>query len=402
MKDYYLRKFFIEKRENKNISIPPILEEGDFMELSIIGLSNSGKTTLFNALTGAGIETSPLITTEFKPIYRSVDVPDSRIDYLSNLFRPQKTTYASIKYIDFMGFVKGETKKNRLIIDQIKDSDAVVHVVRAFESGQVIHPFETVDYMRDINVIESELVLMDLELVENRLERIREGEKKGKKANPREKEILEKCYRALSENRPLREVEFSAQELIDIRHLQFASIKPMLIVVNTDERLTNKDQEEITSKIKSEFIKGRSNLEVIALSAKVESEISELPAEERAEYLRELKVEKPALNKVIESSYKLLGVISFFTVGEDEVRAWTIKNGSNAKEAAGKIHSDIEKGFIRAEVVSYSDFIKTVDENGGRLPSDYISVLKSKNRLRLEGKDYIVNDGDIINFRHST
>ncbi len=371
------------------------------MELSITGLSNSGKTTLFNALTGAGIEVSPVITTDTRPVFKSVNVPDDRIDYLSTLFRPQKTTYTTIKYIDFMGFAKGETKRNRQIAELIKDSDAIVNVVRAFESGTVIHPMESVDYMRDIIVFESELILMDMELVENRLTRIEEGEKKGKKANQKEKDILIKCQKALSENRALRELDFSQQELLDMRHLQFVSIKPQLIVVNTDETTDSAGNLKISERVRNEFIKDRKNIEVITLSARVESEISQLPPDERAGFLKEMNIEKPAFYKVIESSYKLLGVISFITVGEDEVRAWTVKNGSNAQQAAGRIHSDIEKGFIRAEVVSYNDFVMMVGESGGRLPSDYMSVLKSKNRLRLETRDYIVKDGDIINFRHA-
>ncbi|MGC8926862.1 MAG: DUF933 domain-containing protein [Myxococcota bacterium] len=371
------------------------------MELSITGFANSGKTTLFNAITGAGIETSALITNEAKPIFRNVDVPDSRIDYLSGLFKPQKTTYTNIKYIDFIGFIKGDTKRNRAIIDLIKDSDAIVNVVRAFESGAVVHPLESVDYLRDIILFESELILMDLELVENRLNRIQEGEKKGKRGNPREVEILMKCHNILSDDIPLREVDFSSDELIDMRHLQFASIKPELIVINTDENSSKEEMTEITERVKSEFIKNRRNIEVITLCAKIESEIAQLQPDERALFLREMNIDKPALSKLIESSYNLLDVISFITVGEDEVRAWSIRKGSSAQQAAGRIHSDIEQGFIRAEVVSYSDFVRMVEEFGGRLPPDYVGELKSKHRLRLENKDYIVNDGDIINFRHA-
>jgi len=371
------------------------------MELSIIGFANSGKTTLFNALTGANIPISPTITIDAKPVLRQVNVPDSRVDYLSSLFEPQKTTYTTIKYTDFIGITKGDTKKNRMVLDLIKDSDAIVNVVRAFGSEAVVHPLESVDYFRDILLFESEMILLDLELVENRIQRIEEGEKKGKKANPQEKEILDKCYKILSQDRALREADFSTKELQDMRHLQFASIKPELIVVNVDEATPEAERKAIENRINSEFIKGRPNIEVITLSASVESEISLLNPEERSLFLKEMGIDRPAFEKVIESSYKLLGLISFLTVGEDEVRAWTIRRGYNAQQAAGQIHSDIEKGFIRAEVVSYEDFKKTVDESGGRLPPNYMDVLKSKNRLRLEPKDYIVRDGDIINFRHA-
>ena len=371
------------------------------MELSIIGFANSGKTTLFNAITGSTIEVSPNITTDTKPVSKLVNVPDSRVDYLSTLFKPLKTTYTTIRCTDFIGITKGDTKKNRMVLNLIKDSDAIVNVVRAFGSEGVIHPLESVDYFRDILLFESEMILMDLELVENRIMRIEEGEKKGKKGNPEERAILDKCYKILSQERPLREIEFSEEELMNMRHLQFASIKPQLIVINVDESTPEPERREMEERVEREFIKGRKNLEVITLSAKVESEISLLSLEERRLFLREMGIERPAFEKVIESSYKLLGLISFLTVGEDEVRAWTIKRGSNAQQAAGQIHSEIAKGLIRAEVVSYDDFKKTIEELGGRLPSNYMEVLKSKNRLRLEPKEYIVKDGDIINFRHA-
>ncbi len=372
------------------------------MELSIIGFSNSGKTTLFNALTGASIPVTPVATLDAKPVEKFVSVPDARIDFLSDLFKPQKTTYSTIRYIDFIGLSRGDNKKNRQVMDLIKDSNAIVNVVRAFKSDSVIHPLETVDYMRDILLFESEMILLDLELVENRISRIEEGEKKGKKANLQEKELLKKCLDYLSNNKPLREVEFSPSEILELRHLQFASIKPLLIVVNVDENTQKEQMLEIEKRIENDFIKNRQMLNVITLCAKIESEIASLDSEERELFLKELNIEKPALNKVIESSYKMLNLISFLTVGEDEVRAWPIKSGTNAQQAAGKIHSDLEKGFIKAEVVSYRDFTEMIKEQGGKLPADYMQTLKSTGRLRLEPRDYIVKDGDIINFRHAT
>jgi len=357
------------------------------MKIAITGLSNSGKTTIFNALTRQRAETTIYPTTSGEPNIATVKVPDKRVDSLSEIFKPKKTTYATIEYIDYLGLSKEDKKQNRAVFDLIKDADALLEVVRAFDEPSVVHPLGGIDPLRDIRVFEGELLFCDFELVEKRLQSIEQMAKKGKKPPEEEKKVLIKCREHLDREIPLRDIEFSADELRAIRHLQFYSIKPVLIVINIGEGDISKGD----SIKEGHWQEGRS-VRVLTLCGKIESELTELSPSEAEAFLIDLGIEEPALNKLIHASYELLGLISFLTVGHDEVRAWTIKRGTTALEAAGKIHSDIEKGFIRAEVISYEDFMSV----GGDM-----QIAKSKGLLRLEGKTYEVKDGDIINFRFS-
>jgi len=365
------------------------------MKIAIIGLSNSGRTTIFNALTGQNIETTIYPTTSGEPNYGVVRVPDLRVSRLAEIYRPRKTTYATVEYIDYIGLTKGDTAQNRKVFDLIKDVDAILHVVRAFKDDSVIHPLGGIDPIRDLETIEMELIFGDLELVEKRLERIEEGLKKGKKPDETEKRVLLKCKEYLEKEIPLRNVSFDEDEQKAMRHLQFVSTKPEVIVLNIGEEDLRSDYEKVLTEEANAFMSRQAgnsitpSHSILTLCGKIEMELAQLKDEDAQAFLKDLGIEEPALNRLIHVSYDLLGLISFLTVGEDEVRAWTIKKGTVAQKAAGKIHSDIEKGFIRAEVIGFDDFIRC-----GNMAS-----AREKGLLRLEGKTYEVRDGDIINFR---
>lgn len=363
------------------------------MRLPITGLANSGKTTIFNALTGLNIPTSLYITREMEPQHAMVRVPDGRLENLAKIFKPAKVTYAVVEYIDYIGLTRGDMLHNRKVFDLVKDADAIVHVVRAFDDQAVIHPLGNLDSIRDLEAVEFEFIFSDLELVTKRLHRIEEARKKGKKTDEEEIKVLLKCREVLESEIPLRFVQFNEEEQRILRPMQFLSDKPEVIVFNTDENMSQADRESLIEEAKRYFRRFSSKIEdkvkIITLSGKIEMELSQMTVEEQREFLSALGIDEPASNKLIRLSYNLLKYISFFTVRGDELRAWTIREGTNARKAAGKVHSDMEKGFIRAEVVSYEDFMK----------EGSLSNLKEKGLLRLEGKDYIVKDGDIINFR---
>jgi hypothetical protein len=359
------------------------------MKIALTGLSNSGKTTVFNALTGLGMETTIYPTTTGEPHVGVVKVPDARLDRLSEIFKPKKTTYSTIEYIDYIGLTKGDMKQNRSVFEFIKDSDALVHVVRAFHDDAVVHPLGSIDPLRDVATVEAELLFGDLELVERRLEAMEQAAKKGKKPDEKENKALIKCKEALEEETALRDVAFTDDELRALRHLQFLSIKPEVVLLNIDEKDLNTGRAGSLQEEVEKFYRGKSSVSVLTMSGKVEMEIGELPPDERKAFLDELGIKEPALDKLIKVSYGLLGLISFFTVVGNEVRAWAVRKGTDALTAAGKIHTDIQKGFIRAEVIAYDDFIK----------AGSMAEARDKGLLRLEGKTYEVKDGDIINFR---
>ncbi len=362
------------------------------MKLAIIGLSNSGKTTIFNALTGQNLETAIYPTVSGEPNFGVVKVPDPRIDKLAEIYKPKKITYATVEYIDYIGLTKGDVVQNRKVFDLIKDADAIVHVVRAFHDDSVAHPMNEINPLRDMETLELEFIFGDLEFVEKRLERIEESVKKGKKPNEAERKFLLKCKEALEKEIPLRNVAFDEEEQKLMRPLQFISTKPEVIVVNISEADLNAEATADLQGSVGQFIADKGiakTTKAVTLCGKIEMEIAQLSPEEAAAFLEDLGIEEPALNKLIRVSYDLLGLISFLTSGEDEVRAWTITRGTNAQKAAGKIHSDIERGFIRAEIVGYEDFIA----------EGSMAAARDKGALRLEGKTYEVRDGDIINFR---
>jgi hypothetical protein len=359
------------------------------LKIAIAGLGNSGKTTIFNALTGLSLETTIYATVASEPHTGVVKVPDARIERLVEIYKPKKTTYATVEYIDYIGLTRGDIDQNRKVFDLIKDADAVVHVIRGFGDESIVHPLGNIDPQRDAETVELEMIFGDLELVDKRLERMEQGAKRGKKPDEAEKKLLMKCKEALEAEKPLRDIEFTDDELKAMSHLQFMSIKPEVILLNVAEADINSDSAAaVVSDIRALF-QGK-QVTVMSLCGKIEMEIAQLPADEARAFLEDLGIKEPALNRLIRVSYQLLGLISFLTSGEDEVRAWTINNGMNAQKAAGRIHSDIERGFIRAEVVSYEDFIA----HGGSM-----SAARDKGLLRLEGKTYGVRDGDIINFR---
>ena len=358
------------------------------MKIAIIGLANSGKTTIFNALTGLNVETTIYPTLAAEPHIGMVKVPDKRLEKLSGIFNPKKTTYATVEYIDYIGLTKGDVEQNKKVFDLIKDTDAIVHVIRGFEDEVIVHPLGQIYPKSDAETVELEMIFGDLELIDKRLERMDQGLKRGKKPDEAEKKLLLKCKEGLENEDPLRDMEFSEEEERAMRHLQFMSIKPQVIVLNVAESdIASERTAKTISELEGMF-KGK-QIKILSLCGKIEMEIAQLSPEEAKVFLDDLGISEPALNKLIRVSYDLLGLISFLTAGEDEVRAWTIHRGLNAQKAAGKIHSDIERGFIRAELVSYDDFIACGGMAGAR----------EKGLLRLEGKTYEVKDGDIINFR---
>lgn len=356
------------------------------MKVALIGLSNSGKTTLFNALTGQNLDTTIYPTTSGTPNIGVVKVPDERLDKLSEIFKPKKTTYTTIEYIDYIGLTKGDSIQNRKVFDLIKDVDAIVNVVRAFEDDSVIHPLGTIDPLRDIETVEFELIFEDLELIDKRLDKIEQALKRGKKPDEVEKRMLLKCKEFLDKGISLRNVVFNEDDYRAMRHLQFISIKPEIIVLNIEEKKLNTIYPK---EIEEHIIKNYPSSRILTICGKLEMEISQLPQEEAKLFLDDLKISESASIKLIHMCYEVLGLITFFTTVGDELRAWSIKKGTNALKAAGKIHSDIEKGFIKAEVISYDDFIAVGN----------MSSAKEKGLLRLEGKTYEIKDGDIVNFR---
>jgi len=358
------------------------------VKIAITGLANSGKTTLFNALTGLNVETTVYPTVTADPHVGVVKVPDARLDRLSGIYHPKKTTHATIEYVDYIGLTKGDMDQNRKVFDLIKDADAVVHVVRGFEDETVVHPMGGVDPRRDAETVELEMIFGDLELVDKRLERMEQAAKRGKKPDEAERKLLMKCKERLEKEQALRDVDFSEDEMRAMSHLQFMSGKPMVVVVNVGEGDISSGQTAAMVADIGRSFSGR-GVKVLSVCGRIEMEIAQLAPDEARAFLEDLGITEPALHRLIRESYELLGLISFLTVGEDEVRAWTIARGMNAQKAAGRIHSDIERGFIRAEVISYDDF----------MACGSMAAAREKGLLRLEGKGYEVKDGDIINFR---
>jgi GTP-binding protein YchF len=346
-------------------------------------LPQSGKTTLYNALTRATQPTGNA-TGKIEVHTAVVDVPDGRVDKLSVMFKPKKTIYAKVTYADIAG-LDGSAGKNGIsgtLLNQLTQMDGFIHVVRCFEDDNVPHPNGSVDPARDINMMDTEFILNDLIAVERKLERLAEERKKG---GGREKGVVDKeiafftrLQAALSEEKPLRDLDISAEDEKMAAGFGFLSAKPVLVVLNLAE-----------GQKAPEIPYTHRHSQVVALQGKLEMDIAQLPADEMKMFLEEYGIEEPSLNRMIRLSYNLLGLQSFFTAGEDECRAWTVRRGATAPEAAGEIHTDLQKGFIRAEVVAYDDLMAL----GG------LVAARSKGKLRLEGKEYVVQDGDVLNIR---
>ena len=353
------------------------------MRLGIIGLPQSGKTTIFNALT-RGDQPTTMSGGRFEVHTAVVDVPDLRVDRLSAMFKPEKTIYARVTYADIAG-LEGSSNKTGLsgaLLNQLNQMDGFVHVVRCFDDPSVPHPAGSLDWCRDIQAMDGELLLNDLIAVERKLERLVEERKKGggrdKTIIEREIALFERLQAALNEEKPLRDVDMTAEEEKTLAGFGFLTRKPVLILLNLADGQPAPAIEY-----------AHQSSAIVALQGKLEMEIAQLPPDEADLFMGEYGIEELGLQRVIRLSYELLGLQSFFTVGPDEVRAWTVSRGAPAVEAAGVIHTDLQKGFIRAEVVSYQDLVAL----GG------LNEARNKGKLRLEGKEYVVQDGDIMHVR---
>ena len=357
----------------------------------IVGLPNVGKSTLFNAITNQNIlaENYPFATIE--PNVGVVTVPDSRMDKLKEMYEPNKFIPTAYEFTDIAGLVKGASQGEGLgnkFLSHIREVDAIVEVVRCFDDGKIIHVDGNIDPIRDIETINLELAIADLDVINNRLDRVSKKARTTKnKDDLVEVEALEKAKAALEENKALRQVEFTEDEKKLLKSYSFLTLKPIIYLANIKESELGNPDNEYVKQVKE--YASKENAEVVSLCAKVEEDLSELTKEEKQEMLEALGLEESGLDKLIQATYDILGLATYFTVGKDEVRAWTFKKGMNAKQCAGIIHSDFEKGFIRAEVISYDDLI----EYGNELK------VKEAGRARLEGKDYIMQDGDICHFR---
>lgn len=360
------------------------------LKAGIVGLPNVGKSTLFNAITKKDILIANYPFATIDPNVGIVNVPDERLDKLEEMYNPKQKKPAAFEFVDIAGIVKGASEGEGLgnkFLSHIREVDAICEVVRCFEEKDITHVEGSVDPIRDVEIINLELALADLEIVTNRIEKIRKKAQTTKdKESLTELSALEKSQEALEKNIPLRLIKYEEEELFALKSFNLLTLKPHIYLANVSENdigTSNKYVETLTEYANKE------NSKVIEVSAKIESELAELDDEDKYEMLNELGIEKSGLDKLVETTYYLLGLKTYFTAGPEEVRAWTYKNGMNAKECAGIIHTDFEKGFIKAEVISYTDLIEAGSE----------TKVKESGKLRLEGKDYLMQDGDICHFR---
>ena len=360
------------------------------LKAGIVGLPNVGKSTLFNAITKKQILIANYPFATIEPNVGIVSVPDERLQKLEEMYNPKEIKPATFEFVDIAGIVEGASKGEGLgnkFLSHIREVDAICEVVRCFDDTDITHVSGSVDPIRDVEVINLELALADLEIVENRIGKIKKKAETTKdKDSLLEVAALEKSKESLEKNIPLRFVDFTKEELFSLKSFNLLTLKPHIYLANVSETDINEDNNYV--KTLKEYA-DKEGSKVIKVSAKIESELSELEDSDKKELLKELGIEKSGLDQLVETTYSLLGLKTYFTAGEPEVRAWTYKDGMNAKECAGIIHTDFEKGFIKAEVISYKDLIECGDE----------SKVKEQGKLRLEGKEYLMQDGDICHFR---